>query len=115
MSDKVLTVNHLIKRFGKFAAVDDISFAVNEGEIVGLLGPNGAGKTTTIFMLLDMITPTSGEIRIFGIDFRHDREKIIQQLNYSSTYVEMASRLTVLENLRIMAMLYQVKDADEKD
>jgi ABC-2 type transport system ATP-binding protein len=94
--------------------VDDISFSIKPGEIVGLLGPNGAGKTTTIFMLLDLITPTSGEIKIFGMDYKHDHEKIIQQLNYSSTYVQMAARLTVAENLRVMAKLYQVKDADRK-
>lgn len=106
----IVSVRHVTKRFGGFTAVDNISFSVEEGEIVGLLGPNGAGKTTTIFMLLDLITPTSGSIRIFGLDYAHNREAILQELNYSSTYVEMSPRLTVFENLKIMAQLYQVKD-----
>ncbi len=110
----ILEVANLKKKFGTFTAVDHISFSVQEGEIVGLLGPNGAGKTTTIFMLLDLITPTSGDIHIFGLTFKKDREAILQNLNYSSTYVEMAPRLTVWENLVVMAKLYQVKDAQEK-
>jgi ABC-2 type transport system ATP-binding protein len=114
MAKTVLEVQDLTKRFGKLTAVDRISFRVNEGEIVGLLGPNGAGKTTTIFMLLDLILPTSGDIHIFGWSYAQNREAILQRLNYSSTYVEMAPRLTVLENLRIMAKLYQVSNAREK-
>lgn len=110
----VLWVNKLTKKFGTFTAVDDMSFSVMEGEIVGLLGPNGAGKTTTIFMLLDLITPTNGEITLFGLNYRKDRETILQHLNYSSTYVEMAPRLTVWENLVVMATLYQVNNAKEK-
>lgn len=110
--ETLVAVSHLSKRFRNFLAVDNISFQVHEGEIVGLLGPNGAGKTTTIFMLLDLITPTSGDIRLFGLEYRKDHERILQQLNYSSTYVEMAPRLTVLENLRVMAKLYRIKDAE---
>ncbi|MCL4360519.1 ABC transporter ATP-binding protein [Patescibacteria group bacterium] len=114
MTELLLDVRQLTKRFGSpaagFLAVDNISFGVREGEIVGLLGPNGAGKSTTIFMLLDLISPTSGEIRIFGGDYRHNRDAILQKLNYSSTYVEMAPRLSVYENLLVMARLYQVPD-----
>lgn len=109
MESRIVDVRHLTKTFGTFTAVNDISFHVNEGEILGLLGPNGAGKTTTIFMLLNLITPTSGDISIFGMGYKKDHEKILQQLNYSSTYVEMAPRLTVLENLLVMAKLYQIK------
>jgi len=107
----IVSVSHLTKRFKKFVAVNNISFTVGEGEIVGLLGPNGAGKTTTIFMLLNLITPTHGDIRIFGMEYKNNAERILQQLNYSSTYVEMAPRLTVLENLRVMSRLYQIPDA----
>jgi ABC-2 type transport system ATP-binding protein len=114
MIDKILSVTNLTKRFGSFTAVDSISFNVKEGEIVGLLGPNGAGKTTTIFMLLNLITPTDGDIRIFGLDFQKNREEIMQQLNYSSTYVEMSPRLTVWENLFVMTKLYQIDNAKEK-
>ena len=68
MSKPVLHVQHLVKRFGAFVAVDDISFDIKPGEILGLLGPNGAGKTTTIQMLLGVVTPTSGSIQMFGLD-----------------------------------------------
>lgn len=112
MEVPIVSVSHLTKRFGTFTAVDNISFSVGEGEIVGLLGPNGAGKTTTIFMLLNLITPTTGDIRIFGMGYKNNAERILQQLNYSSTYVEMAPRLTVAENLRVMAKLYQIPHAD---
>jgi ABC-2 type transport system ATP-binding protein len=114
MDNPCIEVAHLTKTFGTFQAVRDISFSVETGEIVGLLGPNGAGKTTTIFMLLGLIRPTSGDIKIFGLNYQKNTEQILQQLNYSSTYVEMAPRLKVIENLRIMARLYQVKDAEEK-
>ena len=63
----ILEVSRLTKRFGAFTAVSDISFRVNEGEIVGLLGPNGAGKTTTLYMLIDLIEPTSGSIICLGL------------------------------------------------
>ncbi len=118
MAEKILEVNHLVKRFGPpvggFTAVDDISFSVKEGEIVGLLGPNGAGKSTTIFILLDLISATAGEIKILGLDYQHNRDEILQNLNYSSTYVEMAPRLTVWENLLVMARLYQVPNEKEE-
>jgi len=112
--EKVLEVNNLVKQFGKFKAVDDISFYVDEGEILGLLGPNGAGKSTTIFMLLDLVAPNSGQIRIFGKTYSKNREEILQKLNYSSTYVNMTERLTVWENLHVMAVLYKVKDYRNK-
>ncbi len=114
MVNSIVEVTHLTKRFGTFTAVNDISFSVAEGEIVGLLGPNGAGKTTTIFMLLDLITPTDGDICIFGLHYPNDRVKILQQVNYSSTYVEMVPRLTVYENLLVMATLYHVAKPKEK-
>ena len=114
MAVPIIEVNNLTKRFGSFTAVDAISFAVKEGEIVGLLGPNGAGKSTTIFMLLDLITPTAGDIHIFGHTYATKREYILQRLNYSSTYVEMSQLLTVMENLRVMAALYDVPHATVK-
>jgi len=85
-----------------------------EGEITGLLGPNGAGKTTTIQMLLDIITPTSGDIRIFGKDMRNNREEILNDVNFSSPYVTLPSNLKVWENLRTFARLYGVRDIDAK-
>lgn len=110
----VLEVSHLTKQFGPFTAVDDISFSIGEGEIVGLLGPNGAGKSTTIFMLLDLTTPTSGDIRVLGMNYAEDREKILSRINYSSTYIELSPKLTVWENLLFMARMYGVTNAREQ-
>ena len=112
--EPILAVKHLTKRFGDFIAVNDISFSIKEGEIVGLLGPNGAGKSTTIFMLLDLTTPTSGDIRVLGMNYADDREKILSRINYSSTYIELSPRLTVYENLVFMARMYGVTNAREQ-
>lgn len=106
MSTPVLSAQHLTKRFGTFTAVDDISFEIRPGEILGLLGPNGAGKTTTIQMLLGLITPTAGSIHVFGLDLATHREEILEQVNFSSTYISMPYSLTVEENLRVIARLY---------
>src|SRR5438445_9646587 len=106
MSTPVLCVQHLVKRFGEFVAVNDISFDIRPGEILGLLGPNGAGKTTTIQMLLGVITPSAGEIEMFGLPFDRHREEILGRVNFSSTYVSMPYGLTVEENLWVVARLY---------
>lgn len=104
----VVEVRNLTKRFGDFTAVDNISFEIREGEVLGVLGPNGAGKTTTIHMLLGLITPTSGSIRMFGLDLAHHRETILRQVNFSSTYISLPFSLTVEENLKVIARLYGV-------
>jgi ABC-2 type transport system ATP-binding protein len=106
----LLAVEHLTKVFGKFKAVDDVSFAVGEGEIVGLVGPNGAGKTTTIHMLLGLISPTSGSIRLFGKRLEDHREEILQKLNFTSPYMALPGRLTVWENLKVFACIYKVRE-----
>lgn len=110
----VIEVKNLRKKFKKFVAVDNISFLVREGEIVGLLGPNGAGKTTTIQMLLGLVTPSSGTINIFGGNLKENREKILQRVNFSSTYTNLPWRLTVWENLYVVALLYSVDKPMEK-
>ena len=110
MTIPVLQVTNLQKRFGDFAAVDGISFSMRPGEILGLLGPNGAGKTTTIQMLLGLITPTTGSIQMFGLDLPSNREIILQQVNFSSTYISMPQALTVEENLWVVARLYGLTD-----
>jgi ABC-2 type transport system ATP-binding protein len=104
----LIEIAHLSKTFGAVRAVDDVSFCVAKGEIVGLLGPNGAGKTTTIHMILGLISPGSGEVRIFGRRFRDCREEILQRMNFTSPYVAFPMRLTVLENLMVFARLYGV-------
>jgi ABC-2 type transport system ATP-binding protein len=106
----VIEVKNLYKEFNKVPAVNGLSFEVHEGEICGLLGPNGAGKTTTIQMILDLITPTSGEIKVFGMDMKHHREEILSTMNFSSPYVSLPGNLTAWENLATFARLYSVKD-----
>lgn len=111
---KILEVSNLTKKFGSknapFVAVDNISFHLNEGEILGLLGPNGAGKTTTIQMLLGVLTPTFGAIKYFGKDFFKNREEILEQVNFSSTYADFPWILTVEETLSFFSYLYDIKD-----
>ena len=109
ITSSVVEVRNLTKRFQGFTAVDNISFDIKKGEILGLLGPNGAGKTTTIHMLLGLITPTVGSIHMFGLDLATHRETILQQVNFSSTYISMPFSLTVEENLKVIARLYGLK------
>lgn len=104
----LVEVEHLTKRFKDFVAVNDITFSVAQGEIVGLVGPNGAGKSTTIHMMLGLIVPSAGTIRLFGERLEDDREAILQRLNFSSPYMAFPPRLTVLENLTIFARIYKV-------
>ena len=106
----IIEVKNLVKKFATTVAVDNLSFDIEEGKITGLLGPNGAGKTTTIQMILDLVTPTSGEIKVFGLDMRHHREEIMGQVNFSSPYVSLPTNLTVWENLATFGRLYGVSD-----
>jgi len=110
----VLTVNKLNKRFNKFKAVSDITFDLEEGEILGFLGPNGAGKTTTIQMLLGVMTPTSGKISYFGKELSTDRENILEQVNFASTYASLPINLRVNETLDYISYLYDIKDRKKR-
>jgi len=110
----IISVRDLVKDFRGVRAVDDLSFDVEEGTITGLLGPNGAGKTTTIQMLLDLISPTSGSIRIFGMEYPAGREAILGKLNFSSPYVGLPGNLRVHENLLTFGRLYGVRDLRNK-
>jgi len=114
MPQTVVEVRNLTKRFERVTAVNGISFEIYQGEILGILGPNGAGKTTTIQMLLGVTTPTDGQVRIFGLDLARNREEILGRVNFSSTYVSLPQSLTVYENLRVFAQLYQVRNSREK-
>lgn len=114
MTKSVLVVDHLRKQYGPFVAVDDLSFNLKEGEVLGLLGPNGAGKTTTIQMLLGLTTPTSGKISYFGKDFSKHRSESLNLVNYGSAYDQVPARLTVWENLQVYAQLYGVKDRKKR-
>jgi len=114
MQDPVVEIKGLTKVFKTLKAVDDVSFSIYPGEILGLLGPNGAGKTTIIHMILGLTTPTAGEIRMFGCDFRKNRQVCLQDVNFSSTYVSMPNSLTVKECLKVFARLYGVKNRKER-
>jgi len=110
----ILQVQNLTKKFKKHTALSGVSFTIEKGEILGLLGPNGAGKSTTIEMILGLIKPTEGQIKIFGQDIETDREEILNRINYSSAYIQFMSRLTVKENLRFFGKLYNVKKLEQK-
>jgi ABC-2 type transport system ATP-binding protein len=110
---KAIEVEHLSKVYpGGIKAVDDISFDVEEGEVWGFLGPNGAGKTTTIRMITTLGVPTSGSIRVFGIDVSHDPTKVRSMLGYVPQAVSVDGDLTAYENLLIFSKLFDVKKAD---
>src|SRR3954467_14482211 len=106
----VLSIERLCKSYGGTVAVDQISFAVRENEIVGLLGPNGAGKTTTINMVLGVLEPTSGTIAISGVDLRRHRSQALERTNFAAVYTPLPGNLTVVENLRVFGLLYGVGD-----
>lgn len=106
----VLSVSSLRKSYAGTTAVDGVSFEVRPNEIVGLLGPNGAGKTTTINMILGVLTPTEGEIRIEGLDLARRRREAISRTNFAAVYAPLPGNLTVQQNLRVFGMIYGVPD-----
>jgi len=101
-----ITVSNLTRRFGKFVAVDDVSFDVGEGEIFGFLGANGAGKSTTIRMLCGLLRPTSGTAAVGGVDVTRDPEGVKRRIGYMSQRFSLYEALTVDENIRFFAGLY---------
>jgi ABC-2 type transport system ATP-binding protein len=105
----VLEVDGLRKVYGGTAAVDGVSFRVAPGEIVGLLGPNGAGKTTTIHVVLGVLSPTSGRIRIDGLDLARRRCEALQRANFAAVYAPLPGNLTVAQNLRVFGLMYGVR------
>ena len=105
----VLSAENLSKEYGDTIAVDGISFEVERNEIVGLLGPNGAGKTTTINMVLGVLEPTSGSIRIEGIDVGRQRSQALECTNFAAVYAPLPGNLTVYQNLYIFGLIYGVK------
>ena len=109
-----IEVEDLTKRYGDVLAVDDVSFEVAPGETLGLLGGNGAGKTTTIAMLLGLLIPSAGSIRIMGRDMARDRFAALARMNFSSPYIALPSRLTVAENLRVYGHLYGVRGLEAR-
>jgi len=110
-ADPILQVQGLTKKFQSKLAVDSLTFSLPRGSIVGLLGGNGAGKTTTLSMLLGLLEPTSGKIQLFGNNFVRNRHSVLHRMNFCSPYVDLPQRLTVMENLRVFARLYGVRDS----
>jgi ABC-2 type transport system ATP-binding protein len=109
-----LSVRELRKSYGAVVAVDGVSFEVDGGEIVGLLGPNGAGKTTTINIILGVLDPTAGEIRIAGENLAENRSRALANTNFAAVYATLPGNLTVAENLRFFGMIYEVKDLAQR-
>ncbi len=108
----VIDVQHLVKAFGSFRAVDDISFTVKRGEIFGFLGANGAGKTTAMHMLTGLNQPTSGTGTVAGYDIRTEHEQIKKHIGYMSQRFSLYEDLTVAENIRLFAGIYGMKDGE---
>ena len=112
--DNVIEVSRLVKVFGDFHAVDDISFTVKRGEIFGFLGANGAGKTTAMHMLTGLNQPTSGTGRVAGFDIRTEHEQIKKHIGYMSQKFSLYEDLTVAENIRLFAGIYGMKSEEIK-
>ena len=110
----VIEVEHLVKAFGSFRAVDDISFTVRKGEIFGFLGANGAGKTTAMHMLTGLNQPTEGTGRVAGFDIRTEYEQIKKHIGYMSQRFSLYDDLTVAENIRLFAGIYGMNDDEIK-
>src|ERR1700752_4619728 len=105
-----IEVSRLTKVYKQTRAVDDISFAIARGSTTGLLGGNGAGKTTTIAMIMGLVLPTSGRVRVLGHEMPDESAAVLGRMNFESPYVDMPMRLTVRQNLTIFGRLYAVKD-----
>jgi len=111
---EVLSVSALRKAYGRTVAVDGVSFFVRTNEIVGLLGPNGAGKTTTINMVLGVLEPDGGTIRVGGDDVSANRSRALRRTNFAAVYAPLPGNLTVAQNLRVFGLLYGVSGLTER-
>jgi ABC-2 type transport system ATP-binding protein len=114
MTQNTVKVKNLVKTFGKFRAVDDVSFYIPQGEIFGLLGPNGAGKTTTIRMLIGILRPDSGTANVLGFDVRKKPEEVKKRIGYMSQKFSLYNDLSVRENLDFYAAIYNDMSARQR-
>ena len=110
----LVEVKNLKKNYSSKEAVKGISFNIKENEILGLLGPNGSGKTTTIGMLLGLLKPSAGEIKINKMSFENNRIKILEKINFISPYIELPKKLTVKQNLTVYGKLYNIKKLKDR-
>ena len=113
MTNSIEVIN-LSKSYKSKEAVKNISFKINENEIVGLLGPNGCGKTTTIAMILGLLKPSSGKVLINGMNIEDHRISLLHKMNFISPYIELPKKLTVKQNLIVYGKLYSVKSLNER-
>ena len=111
---KPLEVIGLSKFYNLKEAVKDVSFKVNQNEIIGILGPNGCGKTTTIGMILGLLKPSKGKVLINGVEIENQRVDLLNQLNFISPYIELPKKLTVRQNLEVYGRLYDVNKHKER-
>jgi len=109
-----IEVVHLTKLYKTTRAVDDLSFRIARGSITGLLGGNGAGKTTTIAMIMGLVLPTAGHVRVLGHPMPRESAHVLGRMNFESPYVDMPMRLTVRQNLTIFGRLYAVAGLHER-
>src|SRR5215467_6400015 len=109
-----IEVQRLTKVYKQTEAVAGIDFALAPGSITGLLGGNGAGKTTTISMIMGLVTPTSGSVRVLGADMPRQRYRVLHRMNFESPYVDMPMRLTVRQNLKVFGAIYGVDNLAER-
>jgi ABC-2 type transport system ATP-binding protein len=109
MTPPAIAVERLVKIYQRGVAVDGITFDLPAGSATGLLGGNGAGKTTTIAMIMGLLTPTSGAVRVLGAEMPAQRYRVMHRMNFESPYVEMPMRLTVRQNLTVFGRLYGVE------
>ena len=111
---KPLEVIGLSKTYNTKEAVKDVSFEVNQNEIIGILGPNGCGKTTTIGMILGLLKPSKGKVLISGVEIESQRVDLLNKLNFISPYIELPKKLTVRQNLEVYGRLYDINKLKEK-
>ena len=111
-----IDIKNINKNYKNFRAVNNLSFEIKKGSIIGLLGPNGCGKTTTLGIILGLIKPTSGTVNINGknIEDKNYRIKILEKINFISPYIELPKKLTVNENLIVYGKMYSVKNLEKK-
>ena len=110
----LVEVRELKKNYSSKEAVKNISFKIKENEILGLLGPNGSGKTTTIGMLLGLLKPSAGQIKIDNMNFEKNRIEILSKINFISPYIELPKKLTVRQNLIVYGKLYNIKNLKDR-